>query len=249
MAFNVNDIVSSINTSGIAKGSHFDIFIHGAGDAETERDMQYRAEATELPGRGIATLEHSFNNYGPINKVAYGQTYGDISITFLLSADIREKEYFEIWQNEMVNTGAFNTSGNSRERATQNSFNVKYFDSYARTIAIRQYSSQGELRSIHTLNEAYPIQINPIAMAWGEDAALRMNITFAYKNYTCVYNKQDQSTKGIGGSLRIDRDGISGSISIPGVGSIAGAFEKGKAKIDAQIGSGKSKIAVIKSLF
>ena len=252
MPFNVNDIVSSINTSGIAKASHFDIFIHGAGDAETERDMQYRADATELPGRGISTVEHSFNNYGPINKVAYGQTYGDISVSFLLSEDIREKEYFEIWQDQMVNTGAFNPSGNARTRAVNNSFNVRYFDNYARTIVIRQYGSTGELRSIHTLNEAYPIVINPIAMAWGEEAPLRMNVTFAYKNYTCVFNKQNQSSKGIGGSFKIDRDGISGSISIPGFGNISGAFEKGKAKlasINAQIGGVKNKIAVIKGLF
>ena len=249
MPFNVNDIVSSINTSGVAKASHFDIFIHGAGDAETERDMQYRADATELPGRGISTAEHSFNNYGPINKVAYGQTYGDVSISFLLSEDIREKEYFEIWQDQMVNTGAFNTSGNSRENATRNTYNVRYFDNYARSVTIRQYSSGGELRAIHTLNEAYPIVINPIAMAWGEDSALRMNVTFAYKNYSCVFTKQNQATKGIGGSFKIDRDGISGSISVPGFGNISGAFEKGRSAISASVGSAKNKIAVIRSLF
>ena len=79
-----------------------------------------------------------------------------------------------------------------------------------------------------------------------------MNVTFAYKNYTCVFNKQNQSSKGIGGSFKIDRDGISGSISIPGFGNISGAFEKGKAKlasINAQIGGVKNKIAVIKGLF
>jgi len=117
---------------------------------------------------------------------------------------------------------------------------------------IRQYGAAGNLRSIHTLNEAYPIIINPIAMSWGEESIMRMNVTFAYRNYQCVFNKSDQPERGMGGSIRIDRDGISGSISIPGLGSIAGSFEKGKAKlasINAQIGKAKNKVAVIRSLF
>ena len=152
----------------------------------------------------------------------------------------------------MVNTGAFNPSGVARERSAMNSFNVKYFDSYARTIVIRQYGANGILRSIHTLNEAYPIIINPIAVAWGEEGILRMTVTFAYKNYQCTFSKSDQSTRGIGGSLSIDRNGVSGSVSIPQLGNIAGSFEKGKAKlasISAQIGGVKNKVAVIRSLF
>lgn len=252
MPFSANDITANFSKTGVAKSSHFDIYIHGNGDGEVERDMQYRADATELPGRSITTLEHSFNNYGPINKIAYGQAYADIAVSFVLSEDLREKEYFEIWQDQMVNTGAFNPSGVARERSAMNSYNVRYFDNYSRTIVIRQYGAAGNLRSIHTLNEAYPIIINPIAMSWGEESIMRMNVTFAYRNYQCVFNKSDQPERGMGGSIRIDRDGISGSISIPGLGSIAGSFEKGKAKlasVSAQIGSVKNKVAVIRSLF
>jgi len=184
--------------------------------------------------------------------VAYGQAYADIAISFVLSEDLREKEYFEIWQDSMVNTGAFNPSGVARERSAMNSYNVRYFDNYTKTIVIRQYGSAGNLRSIHTLNEAYPIIINPIAMAWGEESIMRMNVTFAYRNYQCIFNKSDQPTKGFGGSLRIDRDGISGSLSLPGLGNINASIKKGKAKIDsinAQVRGVKNKVAVIRSLF
>ena len=72
------------------------------GDVGTERELTYRAESADIPGRSVASVEHKFQNYGPVNKVAYGQIYGDVTVQFIMSQDMREKEYFEIWQDKMV---------------------------------------------------------------------------------------------------------------------------------------------------
>ena len=96
-----------------------------------------------------------------------------------------------------LGTGAFSSNNG------QANFNTKYFDDYAGTIEIRQYGSHGKLHSIHTLNEAYPLIINPVTMNWAEDGAAKLGVTFAYKNYKCLYTKQDQPEKGFGFSVRL----------------------------------------------
>ena len=245
MAFNVNDMVSSINKSGVAKLSHYEVICHGFGDFIDERELMYRAESVDIPGRSIASVEHKFQNYGPVNKIAYGQTYGDVTVQFLLSEDMREKEYFEIWQDKMVNTGAFNDYFFSR--TSSNTFNPKYFDNYAGTIEIRQYSPTGELRALHTLNEAYPLIINPITMGWNEEGVARLGVTFAYRNYKCKFTKQDQPEQGFGFSLSIGPGGISGSARIPGVGNISGSTATGS--ISANVGGKLGRVAAIRSAF
>lgn len=238
MGFNVNDMVASLNKSGFAKPSHFEVFIQGGGDIETERELSYRAETVDIPGRSISSVEHKFQNYGPVNKVAYGAIYGDVTVQFLVSQDMREKEYFEIWQEKMVGTGAFADG--------QAQYNTKYFDDYAGTIEIRQYGSHGNLHSIHTLNEAYPLIVNPITMNWAEDGAVRMGVTFAYRNYKCLFTKQDQPEKGFGFSVRLGTGGISGSLNIPSLGSIVGSTAVG-GQINAAVGDINNRVASIRS--
>lgn len=247
MTFNVNNLVSSINKTGIAKTSHFEIQITGAGDSGLEQEMMTRADACDLPGRSLMTAEHKFGNYGPINKVPYGgQTYSDATVSIIASEDLREKEYFEVWQNYIVDTGAFET-GDSRRVGSK--FNPQYFDSYLGTVNIRQYGSAGELRSIHTLQEAYPIIINPISMSWAEDSIVKISVTFAYKNYRCVFQKQDQPGLGRGFSFSLGPDGVAGSLRLPGIGNVSGANLGGLKTVNAKIGNTLNRVAPIRKFF
>jgi len=222
--FNVNKMVSSINKSGVAKTSHFEVQLTVPNGVRVPgmpslEDLVYRADAAELPGRNVMTIDHRFQNSGPINKVPYSQTYGDSSISFIMSEDLREKEFFEIWQNAMVNTGTFET-GNATGAGTSK-FMTKYWHNYVGVVTIRHYGSNGELRSIHTLNEAYPVILNPISLNWGEEAVARMQVTFAFKNYRAVFNRADQPGMGAGFGITIGKGGITGKIKLPGFGTIS----------------------------
>lgn len=253
MTFNVNNLMSSINKTGIAKSSHFEVQITAPLDGVMEETLMSRADTAELPGRSLMTAEYKFSNYGPINKVPYGgQTYTDSTISFICSEDLREKEYFEIWQNKIVNTGAFETGSGQSDffGYTQSKFNTKYFDEYLGTITIRQYGSAGELRSIHTLNEAYPLIISPISMNWGQDEIVKLSITFAYRNYKTTFFKQDQPGLGRGFSFSLGPNGISGSARLPGIGDIAGTLNRGGFKaVQARVGDIQNKVAQIRRVF
>lgn len=226
MAFSINEIVSNLNKQGIAKTSHFEVYLFGPKlNPELERGMTFRAETCELPGRTISSTEHRFTNYGPLNKVPYGQIYGDTTIVFSCSEDFREKYYFEAWQDNMVNTGAFEqTTG----RLALSNFNTRYFDTYVGKVEIRQFGSDGSLRTTHVLTEAYPLSMAPVSMNWSSDEIAKLSVTFAFRNYRFVnYSIQDQSTSGIGFGFSIGPQGISGSLRIPGVGNVAATLGGG----------------------
>lgn len=219
--FNAQNIITSLNKTGVAKSSHFEVqFIRRKnGNSIAERDMIYRAESVELPGRSLATVDHRFDNYSPISRVVTGQTYTDVAVTFLLSEDLREKEYFERWQDSAVQTGAFQDTTNDFSKKYPKN-NVQYYDDYIGVVEIRQFGSNGELKSIHKLDNAFPIVLGGVQMSWSDESVARLAVSFSYQRYRAVFYHQDQPEKGMNGSFSIGPNGIAGSIGIPGVGTI-----------------------------
>jgi hypothetical protein len=196
MAFNINKMIGDGLKYGVAKTAHFDVLITPPpalnADSEKSRELAYRADSVEIPGRTALTIDHKFSNNGPINKIPYAQIYPDVTITFICSEDLREKEYLDLWMSKMLDVeptevgifGAANGTG----------FNIKYFEDYKTTIDIRQYDQTGELRTTTKLIEAYPIIINGIQMGWQDESIARVSAQFALRYYTVdkgVVEKQE----------------------------------------------------------
>lgn len=232
MTLNITQLTSQLNKSGVAKASHFEVQVmlppiggnsfvgpSRAFDDSVMRGLTFRVESCEIPGRTMATTEHRFRNYGPVNKIPYSQIYGDVTMTILMSEDLREKEAMEIWQDTIQNTGTFIEEYDRTAGVVP--YNTRYFDDYTGTVIIRQYGEAGQLRSIHTLLEAYPIIVTPMTLTWSSDETLKLPVTFAYRHYKAVYNKQDQPGLGFGFSFRIGPGGdFGGSIRLPSIGNI-----------------------------
>ena len=239
---NISKFTSALQKSGYARSSHFECQITGPGNSISENDLLYRIDEIEIPGRSLSTIEHKFTNIGPPSKIAYDSIYGDFTINILLSEDMREKEYFEEWHNAAVDTGAFEVSTSKYSRSP---FAVKYIDNYVGTITIRQFGPQGSLYSIHTLLEAFPTAIGGIQMGWENSEPAKLSVTFSFRSYRTVFNKQDQPGLGLGFSLRLDRDGLAGSFRDPNLGNIVGATELGH--LSATIGNATNRFASIRN--
>lgn len=235
MTFNVQNLSSSLNKTGIAKASHFEVELTGPGELNKERDLLFRIDTAELPGRTITTTDFRFSNYGPLSRIPYNQIYGDFTIQILASEDLREKEYIEAWQNKMIDTGAFDEDGGTQTRSSSK-FNVKYFDEYAGTVTLRQYGSSRELRSVHTFNQAYPIIMQPVTLSWADENPIKLNVTFAYRNYKVAFRIQDQPKYGIGFGFSIGPGGITGNVRIPGLGNINAGTIGGVRAVSGAIG-------------
>lgn len=239
--FNVQSMIGTLSKSGFAKASHFEVWINGkGGDPNDEREMAMRVDVADIPGRNFAPIDHKFTNIGPVNRMPHGmQTFTDVTISVILSEDLREKLYFERWQEAIRNTGAFEGAPNSAADGTNmvtnedigaapvnteyglSPFYHNYFDNYIGTVEIRQYGVAGELMSIHTLVEAYPISIAPISMSWASEEAARMQVTFAYRYYKTMFNRKDQPGMGSGFSFNLGKNGFSAGLKLPGIGSFS----------------------------
>lgn len=213
MTFNIQNLTASLNKTGIAKSSHFEVQITGVGETDLERDMMFRVSQASLPGRTISTSEYKI--YGPVQKIPYGATYTDASFTISLSEDMREKEYFERWQEIIAGTNAF---GQGRAKHS-----VEYYDTITGTVTIRHYGEAGQLSSIHTLQEAYPLVIGEVGLNWSDDAAAEMAITMAFKDYKVVFNRSDQPGLGASFGFSFGPGGFAASARLPGIGTISGS--------------------------
>lgn len=136
------------------------------------KDLTFQCDATEMPGRTISTSDVQLA--GPAIKLPYGTTYSDITLNFICTNDMFERKIFDDWLNYINNTTNFLTA---------------WREDYVTTISIFQYDEGGDqgvdpaVTFGAQLIEAYPIAINPMSLAWGEDGVHRLGVTFAYTYY------------------------------------------------------------------
>lgn len=146
---------------------------------ETDK-FKYRCEAAELPGRTIATTDDS--SFGPTAKLAYDMTYNDINLQIIASEDMIERKIFEEWMDGIVTP----TTNNYSEFKGGL---VKYYDSYASgKFRIYQLNDKGKVIALYTLYKAYPIQLSPMNLSWGEtDTYQRFAVTITYRYHTAEF--------------------------------------------------------------
>jgi hypothetical protein len=166
MAGTINDFKSSFNND-IARSNRFDVNIPVpvtlAPIMNKAKNLQYRCESANLPGRSLMTTEQ--RTYGPVEKYPYLTAYTDIDLTFLVSGDMDEKLFFDLWLdyiNPMFN------------------YNIEYKSDYSTVITINQYNLQNELTYSVNLFDAFPVSVNQMDLNWGNDGVHKLTVTFAY---------------------------------------------------------------------
>lgn len=181
---------------------------------KSARNLTYRCETANLPGRTLATMEQK--TYGPVEKHPYLSTYNDIDLTFIVEGDMQQKILFDAWLNYI--------------NPTYN-YNMRYKENYATTLTINQYDVSNEKTYSVSLFDAYPISINQLDLDWNGEGYHKLTVTFAYtywKNLTLQAIAMDlldagldnvvTGIGGLGGSVNGIASGFSGladAISTP----------------------------------
>ncbi len=92
-------------TRGKPKGALNNVFSQvmqeNTGEGIT-RKVGLQCEAIEFPGRNLDTAPDT-NIYGPSREIVQGYSYAEITATFRMSADYKEKKFFETWQRLAYN--------------------------------------------------------------------------------------------------------------------------------------------------
>lgn len=141
--------------------------------------FQFRCEATEIPGRTIATTDDQ--SYGPTTKFAYEVTYNDINLQIIASEDAAERKIFEKWMDYIV-------TPISDSNMYSGGF-VKYYSNYAAgKVIMHQLKDDGTKIMTYTLYNAYPIQLSPMNLTWEESNTYqRFAVTMTYRYHTAKF--------------------------------------------------------------
>ena len=158
-------------------------------------------KGAQMPGRQILSSERTIGMKSI--KTAYGFLTDDVSLTFHVMNDFKVKEYFEAWQQNVVNT------------TTQE---LNYFNEYTRDVDIKQLSKRsssfqklasglvladaifelfgGDLLSdsqvagllnqtVHgvRLQSAYPTTLNGYELNNELDGMVELNVQLSFKNW------------------------------------------------------------------
>ena len=166
MAGSINDFKSSFK-GDLARPNRFIVDVPIPATllpyVRTSRNLRYRCDGAQLPGRSLATTEQK--TYGPIEKHPYLSTYNDIDLTFLIDDDMDIKVFFDAWLN-FINPSYSN--------------NFRYKSEYSTDLTVTQYDVSGEASYSVNLYEAFPISINQLDLDWSNDGYHKLTVTFAY---------------------------------------------------------------------
>jgi hypothetical protein len=163
----INNFINSFTTD-VARPNRFDVNIVVPAMLQNYspvlRNLSLRCESTELPGRTFGTVDQKFGS-NPTSKFPMHSSYNDLTMTFIVSAEMTERTFFDVWM-EYINPTT--------------SFDFDYKQNFASTITISQYDLQNILTYSVNLFKAYPIAINQMDLDWSNDSYHKLSVVFAY---------------------------------------------------------------------
>ncbi len=214
----IDEFLEDIHARGVAYGNRFfcemrmpEALLSSISQAEggkqlslDMRELMLRCDTAELPGVQFVTSDNKV--MGPIYKVPNQILYNDITLSYMLSADLAEKYLFDFWMNEIKD----------------DSDTYKYYEQYTSEMQIRVYNMRHEPVYGIKFHKLYPTAINQIQLSWQDSEIMRLSVTFAFERWEPIaYNVANysfadalsQSDLGLG----IIRDFVFGVLpSIPG---------------------------------
>ena len=171
MAGSINDFKASFQTD-LARPNKFQVNIPVPLTlipyVSNAKNLVYRCENANLPGRNFATLEQKIGS-NPVEKYPYLTTYNDLDLTFIVDDDMNQKVFFDAWMN-FINP-------------TYN-YNYRYKGDYSTAITISQYDVTNQISYSINLYDAYPVSMNQMDLDWSSDGYHKINVTFAYTYWT-----------------------------------------------------------------
>ena len=160
--------------------NRFDVVILSPLPALAEqRKVSLRCESVSLPGRNLNTLTDS-NIYGPTREIVDGVMYAeDVSMTFVSSAGLDERVFFEEWQEL-----AFD----------KKTWNLKYYNDYVSSVNIYLLDRQDKRQYGIKLVEAFPKTISgtDLSQATGNEI-IKISVSFSFRYWeTLDVNRQEK---------------------------------------------------------
>lgn len=205
----LSNAIASLRRKGIAKSNRYIVLIATPAALEKQstliRGVAQQAERgvlsdgfmrahigcenAEMPGIQIATQEQML--YSINEKMPYQILYDEVTLTYRVDADMREKQYFDMWINGIVNP----VNGN-----------IEYRNNYVTDIEIIQLDMKNEDVYAVKLIDAYPTAIATLPMGYDQaNTYHRISVTFAYKKYITLGRNRELPPDVVSAELKASR--------------------------------------------
>lgn len=163
--------LDSLLKNDFSYASKYEIELTFPSGISATKDMLLRCDSVSIPGRNLRTVG-DFNIYGPPVEVVQGLTFGEISTTFYLSPDLRERRIMELWQDTIIDP---------------TTFDLGYYDDYVGSLKVFTLDKRDVRTSGYELREAYPKSIDVISLGHSSSNTLnKLSVSFQYRYWSRI---------------------------------------------------------------
>ena len=139
----------SVTKASFARPNLYTVEIGGGSPLSPEDKIMLNCNTINIPQRALNYAE------GPWIDMPHKRMYGEISMTFQVSEDFAELEYFDKW---------------FRQVAWSDNGHFTYPNKYKRDIIIRNYSRTNKIILTTKMFDAYPLTIDAISLGYGNNS-------------------------------------------------------------------------------
>lgn len=189
MANLLNQFYSDVYQSGLAKPNRYEVYVtppsaSGFGSLnslELLRHMSFVCESIDVPSQTVATAESKINGL-PVIPVANGFSYNNqITMTFKLSEDYRERNMLLLWQDLVYRPG----------------IGFSYYNEYVGSIVVRPMNSANQVIQEFIFRNCFPVAIQDLHFNWASNNEnLKQGVTFAFFSVETQINGVRSSNSG-----------------------------------------------------
>jgi len=176
MAFSIQDMKGSLQSSSYLMASHYEMIVQPKGGGGGGELLKIRADSVSLPGVSFASVDQ----YKPF---ATGRTYNiphsftpqEITVSHLIDTNSDVLKSLIDWASFIVDF----------KGETSAPFTANYFKEYVSDATILLYDNAGTPRKTITLVDTYPSTIDQVQMSWASsDEIARVNVSYQFVDYT-----------------------------------------------------------------
>jgi len=255
MSFNIANFKSNISKHGLARTNKFMVQVNPprAMDPESTtllqetdngavgtitpnsdaRMMTMLCDTANLPGKSLELLDYKPQGFGKSSKMPTGITFDNLSLTFMMDSRHRVKYFYELWMQEIINTGS-DTKGENSSYKNRTSYEMNYKNNYSTQINLTFFADDTQEQTdefgnaaggdyayknalTYYFHDCYPVQIGGVQVGWEQnDQIARLPVEFTYSSYDVFQQRISYQTA--------DSRGISLFQEIGRLGSVAGVI-------------------------
>jgi len=172
----IGSMMQSIIESGVAYGNRYEVLILPPPilrSGVSPQSLSIRCSNATIPNKTLGTQSNRL--YGPARNFPFEISYaGETNLSFLLSADLRERQFFDSWIDSI---------------SDPSSYKVEFYDNYVTEVQIITLGKDDSPSHILYLEEAYPKAIGEIQLGFDKDGdIMQQEVTFAYRKFRSSYS-------------------------------------------------------------